>query len=476
MTFIPKTLYPTPDEAVAKMIKGIDNIGSLAILDPSAGHGHILEYVNRVSGRYNDKRNCFAIEIDADCRAILREKGYQVIDEDFLLHHNNRFYDVILMNPPWDEGARHVLHAFSQSGGALVKAYVNAETIRNPYSQERKLLLHLIEKHGSVEFCGQLFKDADRKTYAEAALITLQDTSVKASFRMPYDSVKPSILDFEEFAAGLAPVDIFESYEAQFNAALEAYQELLAAKRKLEFYTNSFLNDLRLENTLKECVSANYDDSYNMFLTALTKEAWSELFRKTKLKALTTGSVSREIQAMQASQGVMSFNRSNMEKLFETLFLSRVGIMSQCVLDVFDQLTKYHAENREMVEGWKTNAAYKVAKKFILPNIVETGYSHPYLSYHASILSDLEKAMCFLDGRNYETITTIQDIYRNYSGNFGKFPYGQWIDSTFFELKAFKKGSMHFKFHDDNLREKFNLLVATERKWVAEKNKQGVYN
>jgi len=475
MAFIPKSLYPTPDEGVIKMITGINNIGSLAILDPSAGHGHILDYISRVSGRYNDKRNLYTIEIDADCRAVLREKGYSVIDEDFLLHHNHRFYDVILMNPPWSEGAQHVIHAFEQSGGALIKAYVNAETIRNPFSSDRKRLAHLIEKYGSVEFCGQLFKDADRVTYAEAALITLQDTSVKTAFRMPYDSVKPTNLDFEEFSAGLAPVDIFESYEAQFNAALAAYQELLAAKRKLEFYTNSFLNDLRLDNTLKECTSANYDDSYNMFLTTLTKEAWAELFRKTKLKNLTTGSVSREIQAMQASQGVMSFNRSNMEKLFETLFLSRVGIMKQCVLDVFDQLTKYHAENREMVEGWKTNSGYKVAKKFILPNIVETGYSNPYLSYHPSILSDLEKSLCFLSGINYETITPIQDIYRNYSMNFGKFPYGQWIDSTFFELKAFKKGSMHFKFHNEELRERFNMLVATERKWVAEKNKQGVY-
>lgn len=44
-------------------------------------------------------------------------------------------------------------------------------------------------------------------------------------------------------------------------------------------------------------------------------------------------------------------------------------------------------------------------------------------------------------------------------------PWGQWTEWTFFRIKGFKKGTMHFEFLDDKLWEKFNRLAAEAKGW-----------
>src|SRR5690606_27988983 len=106
--------YPTPKPVIEQVIASLPQetrktLYRLQILEPSAGKGDIADYLAKYHEVAKDKIHC--IEIEPDLQAILREKGYKVIDSDFLNFKDPYSFDLILMNPPFDKGVDHILHA-----------------------------------------------------------------------------------------------------------------------------------------------------------------------------------------------------------------------------------------------------------------------------------------------------------------------------------------------------------------------------
>src|SRR5690606_30206880 len=141
-------------------------IGELQILEPSAGKGDILDAIaNRSSYGHSRTDNLYAIEIEPDLTAILRDKEYRVIGSDFLKYFGHHHFDLVLMNPPFSTGLDHILKAWEVvADGGRVVCILNAETIRNPHTGKHKLLANLIDQHGKVEFIGSPFTSAERRT------------------------------------------------------------------------------------------------------------------------------------------------------------------------------------------------------------------------------------------------------------------------------------------------------------------------
>ena len=135
--------------------------------------------------------------------------------------------------------------------------------------------------------------------------------------------------------------------------------------------------------------------------------------------------------------------------------------MDKAILEVFDRVTQHHHNNRHNVKGWKTNSHFLVGKKFILPNQVnpakEYSYTSDYYSYlknnYDGIISDFEKALCFVEGINYESINTL-------NGSINRNTYGEWYESEFFKYKAYKNGNMHYEFKSEEVWARFNQRVA----------------
>ncbi len=86
------------------------------VLEPSAGHGDLVEGI--------DKRQVQCFELFADNVAILEEKGYQVTAGDFLDIPAQPIYDRILANPPFtgNQDIKHIKHMyeFLKPGGRVV--------------------------------------------------------------------------------------------------------------------------------------------------------------------------------------------------------------------------------------------------------------------------------------------------------------------------------------------------------------------
>ena len=130
--------YPTPIELLDKITKGFewDKVGT--VLEPSAGKGDIAEYVKEKykSEIWSEKGlDIDCIEIDRELRSILIGKNFRVIHDNFLTFHTYKRYGLIIMNPPFSSGAAHLLKALDlQKDGGDILCILNAETIKNPYT------------------------------------------------------------------------------------------------------------------------------------------------------------------------------------------------------------------------------------------------------------------------------------------------------------------------------------------------------
>ena len=149
--------YPTPSGLSKRAWATFKNQQFSRVLEPSAGEGHLLKC--RPTSRCTVK-SIDCIEIDISKHQSLRDQGYQVIGMDFLQFKTGSIYSHILMNPPFAEGAQHVLKAWEILFEGEIVAIVNAETLKNPFSKQRQHLLYFTRSR--IE----LFQKAESVTLA----------------------------------------------------------------------------------------------------------------------------------------------------------------------------------------------------------------------------------------------------------------------------------------------------------------------
>ena len=181
---LPKEFYPTPQNIIDKMICDLDFTMIRSILEPSAGKGDIVEALknkaethNKYWGNKEFKFDIDCIEVDQNLQHILKGKNFRVVYNNFLTYSTMKEYDLIIMNPPFSNGCKHLLKALEmqQRNGGAVVCLLNAETLKNPCTNDRQdLQRKFTEYNAKIEFIQDAFIDAERKTAVEIALIKVQ--------------------------------------------------------------------------------------------------------------------------------------------------------------------------------------------------------------------------------------------------------------------------------------------------------------
>ena len=456
------------------------------ILDPSAGSGSLLRAAARLGAK---EKQLFAIEIQPELTAILKEGKFRLIGDDFFKFESRYLFDIIVMNPPFSNGEEHLLQAWEVLREGDIVCLLNSETIRNPYSEKRKLLRRLIEENGSVEELGQVFKGAERRTDVEVSLVRLNKRQEQPLFEFNAPDKRTRTYQGEREAVDLesqvAKSDMIEAFVSSYQQVGQAYEKFITARNELDFYTRSIVSrhfkfkpeDARPSLShildLRERQRAQNIAEYNAYMDAVKFEAWNQVFDCTKIKEILTASVREEFNKFQQDAGCIEFSETNIWAFFEMLIRNRTPNMRRCVVEVFDRLTSYDKKNKIHVEGWKTNSAYKVNEKVILPYFVEFEWERFTTCYrNVDRLRDIDRVMCMLSGKKFEEVLTIElalkirfDELKNIQpgGNFDKA-----TKSEFFDLKFFKKGTLHMKFLDPFLWQEFNLQAAKGKNWLPD--------
>lgn len=477
--------YPTPEGVIEKMLVPYKfneyeyDLKNKVILEPSAGKGDILDFINKKARYQNTKLYC--IEIDPDLQLILQGKGYKLIDKDFIEHKPDFNYDLILMNPPFNNGDNHLLKAWEILEQGDIVCLLNEETIKNPYTKTRQVLKAIIEEHGSIEYLGDCFRNSEHQTNVGVVLIRLKKTSSSNKF------------DFGDM----------QTEEIKFN---DEYQENSIALRdtldniclQYDIVKNEYINLLKLKSKIKKYVDVLSDNSYSMqqdfglkninednlrdFLEKLKLSIWENIAKQTKLEKYMTNKVRGDFNSYINQQGNISITKENILDFIKVIWLNRGNIIESAIEEVFDIFTKYYKENRCYIEGWKTNDWWKVNKKIILPNWVKWGqYSDKdYLKTHGDIFginyrseyTDIDKVMCFITGKNIDQIITIHSALKTQFERLGYITSGGKFENTcsseFFNIKFFKKGTIHIEFKDHWLWEEFNKRATKCKNWLPD--------
>jgi len=164
----------------------------------------------------------------------------------------------------------------------------------------------------------------------------------------------------------------------------------------------------------------------------------------------------KDINKFVESQEKVPFTMKNIYKMLQIIVGTRQETFNRALEEAVDNFTRHTHENRFGVEGWKTNSGYMLNKKFICEGIVESNYSGGiqvrYDSHNGRKIDDLVKVLCNITGTNYSTIGSLHRFNWDKESCKSKFNLepNTWYQWGFFEIKFFKKGTMHVKFKDEN--------------------------
>lgn len=483
-----KNFYPTPKKLIDKMTNTLDFSMISTILEPSAGKGNIVEYLeNKKGNKYNYKRYDFSIdciEKNETLQATLRGKNYRLIHDDFLTFETFKKYDLIIMNPPFDNGCKHLLKAIElqKNGGAIV-CLLNAETLKNKCSNDRIILSQILEEQKekglcTVEFVENAFINAERTTNVEIAIIKIQfEQAKKESFIIEnlrkgntYKG-KPQ-KEFYSVTNANFLESIIEQYNFEINAGINLIEEYESMKNSI---LCSFGKDENGNTIQKGGSILAINHNVNSFIKEVRGKYWKALFENKEFSGKLTENVKRDFFSKIEELKDYDFTAWNIKEIQKQMVENITKGIEETIIDLFEEMSnKYHyfdetSKNIHYFDGWRTNKSWIINNKVILPY---DAFEYNYFSnkkefkptkYNGVLkkLKEIEKCFNYLDCGQTQNIDIDQALKFAEEENETKNICLKYFDVTFY-----KKGTTHITFKNDELLKKFNIYGAQKKGWL----------
>lgn len=474
-----RDFYPTPLEVIDTMT-GMTDIAGKVCLEPSFGSGNIVRFLVE-----RGAKEVLGCEINDTLRRSITD--CTVIGTDFLQVQSDDICHVqlIVMNPPFSKQEDHILHAWNiaPSGCEIITLCNASMLVEHRANQKQKEIISIIGDNGYSEILGDVFSEkAERRTGCEIAMIRIVKPGTN---EMEFDGYFTDEPDEPEMQGnGIIPYNVVREAVQRYIAAVSRFDSAMAANNEINNITKEFgFGSIKFG-------AFKHNDTYEpvtkqQFKKELQKRAWRWIFDKFNMERYVTSSVLETVNKAVEMQSNMPFTMRNVYRMIEMIVGTHADRMQQVVLDAFDIICKYSEDNVTYVgEKWKTNSAHMVNKKFIVPYCCRYDSRWPSatvdISYGSNVnkMDDVVKALCFLTGEPYEreerdengNVRTIRKRSLQYYVSNRRMNWGQWYDWTFFYIKGFKKGTMHFEFQDEEVWYKFNQAVAKVRGWELPSN------
>ncbi|PKY11749.1 hypothetical protein B1757_02865 [Acidithiobacillus marinus] len=472
--------YPTPDTLIQKMWFTFKDRDFARILEPSAGDGRLLKF----HGKFHDTDAC---EINMDLHPTLKDKGIQVVSLDFMDLQEGSMYSHIIMNPPFKDGAEHLLHAWDILYSGEIVCLLNAETLKNPFSQKRSLLNSLIEKHGSVEFLTDAFmtEDTERKTEVEVALVHLTkvpeqrhdflDTIIDGLDRNEREDV-----DYDPLQELSIPTNVIQNAVKAFDCAWAAQKEAIIMEARVSHYRRMLgksLREMQRETSHPDDINPapkskrGIHGALNTAYEDLKDRGWSYVIRSTEVNKMTSTKVQQDLESRFESVKKMDFTVGNIYGFLQGLAMSKGDIQLDMACEIFDQITKYHSDNTVYYMGWKSNDKHRMAgmriraNRFILPGFSMDSWQRSLGYYARKILEDIDKVFAMLDGKDCPRYGLIDA----FEGQLSDLRGGQRVKTDYFDIRFYPGiGTIHFFPNNEKIMDRLNVMVGLRRQWIPE--------
>lgn len=496
--------YPTPKPIADKMLLGIDWDYIQTVLEPSAGKGDLIEAVIKAAayGKYrrDSGLDIDAIEIDPNLRAIIKDRfsrkpseyadyltrsiyensSIQIVHDDFLTYGGFKQYGLIIMNPPFASGEQHLLKALKmQKYGGTVICLLNAETLKNPYTNSRRELKRQLEElNAQIEYIENGFTNAERKTDVEVAIVKVfiernePESDIynhfKKSAELNDDDIADDVTDIEV-------TDFVKMIVSHYNVEIQSGIELIRQYRAMvphmqrAFGTDSFDKEPILR--LTDNRNRGYESiSINKFVCLVRKKYWEMLLANPKFMGKLTSNLQEQYRSKINELIKYDFSEFNIGILSAEMNCHIIKGIEDAIIELFDRMTQEHSwypecsNNTHYYNGWAHNKAHKINKKIIMPcyGVFDTYWHREFRSYEATnFLQDIEKVLNYLDGNRTKEVDLRNVIECAAKGNITKN-----IECKYFKVTFYKKGTCHITFTNLDLLDKFNIYASRHKGWL----------
>lgn len=481
-----KDFYPTPESLFRQLTRGKRRLDG-KILEPSAGKGDMIKHIRGISRP--DDAKIDAIEIDPRLQASLMGEGYNVVWDDFLTYETYKEYDYIVMNPPFSNGVDHVLKALDLAEAQLsyceIYAILNKETLDNAYSSKRQALLRRLEEHdASIEYVSSAFTDAERRTDVEVALIRVKVKKANKG-RSIYDSIPFFTADRSETKETLetslssyvkaseieAKMNDIERLIIEYETACEVmrdYYEAYTAKASFLSYIGEVnKREGDVTGPFSYVIRKEYKASdLNEELDRLRGEYWRLILDADEFRELLTNEARQKLNRQLTAAGEMEINLANIRMLLMAISANREDMLVDSIVSIFEKITRFHmnqySTNVHYYNGWKTNNAYKINRKIIIPIQYSPFDSWVFAETYDRIIytvrefiDDIVKAFQLIDPSVNNEFTPIGDNERK-----------QEFENDLLRFKMFKNGNIHVWFNDLEALNKLNYICGQHFAWI----------
>lgn len=425
----------------------------------------------------------------AEYRELEKEKDKRravecrIVHDNFLTFNSRKRYSLIVMNPPFSNGDAHLLHAIeiqSRHGG-LIRCVLNAETILNPYTNRRKVLRAKLQELGAdVSYIDGAFSDGERKTDVRVAIIKIDIPTPEAGASEIYERLKAAA-EAEEMVpddvTDLAVTDFLSQIVTQFNVEVDSGLALIREYKAMQPYLLQSLDKEDKYNRPILALRIDGDSEYtelnvNRYLRLTRRKYWKALFTNKEFTGRLTSNLREKYQGMVDKMQNYDFTLFNIKQIMVEMNAEMQKGVQDTIVALFDRMTEQHSwypecqKNIHYYNGWKTNKAHKINSKVILPTYgMFSSYSwskDTFNLYEAEkTISDIEKVFEYLDGNMSAPVDLYGVLQAAHSNGQTKN-----IQCKFFSVTLYKKGTMHIKFHNQALVDRFNIYCCQKKNWL----------
>lgn len=458
----------------------------IRMLDPSAGRGDLLvpQIENKKGSWVSHPIDC--IEIDLDNQAVLRSKGLSVIGHDFLAYQGATLYSHIIMNPPFNQGAKHCIHAWELLYAGELVAILNAETLRNPYTKERRVLAHLVDQYSASEpeYLVECFvtPETQRRTEVEIVIIHLEKVaSFTADFigDLEQEADKDVDLDIETPHELMLPASVIENRVITFQCAVAALKESIIAKVKAAHLKRRLgltmiemkMNQVSHDDALTTAVAEDFNREY----AALKDAAWTSILTSSDVTNRLSEKSREKLEAEFAYIAGLEFSADNIYAFIQGLIDQQQHLQMAMLCEVFDLIGKHHPDNKAYYRGWKSNTKHRASafrimtSRFILPTIdrrMKEAYSMSCKDLDR--LADIDKVFAMLDSKVASATYGLKQLFTD---RFDDLYAGERLTCDYFDVRLYVgTGTMHFFPRRSDLIDRLNITVGKHRQWIPQQD------
>lgn len=473
--------FPTPHDLVLSMLNKVNFSAVTTVLEPSAGKATLA---NAVLAQKKYGMNDFdvdVIEIDPNLQVILKSYNHRLIHDDFLTFKSYKKYDLIIMNPPFSNGEKHLnkaLDLIEYSGGQLVCLLMDS-SIRNPYTNERKALAtRLKELNADISFFDSPFASAEVKTSVDVAMIYVNVPKkvnesiilnhLKAEERFNDSSYKET----NELIKGNLIEGLIEQCSFEISCGVKLINDMNYLNRYMfdaPLFENKRQSGSRYSNNRLEITSNGQKTDVNSFVNATRLKYWKSLFDSDEFETLLTNDLRSKYSNTLNDLANYDFSLFNITQIKGDLRKLMSVSIEDTIINLFDEFSRKHSfdqfsKNIHLYNGWKTNKAWKINKKIIIPlNATNWHNDELRIDYYTVInkLLDIEKVMNYLDvscSENIDLKSTLEKAQE--SNQFRK------IKLKHFMVTFYKKKTCHIEFTNLKALDKFNIFGSQKKGWL----------